>query len=114
MYLNGYHVEKNEGIAFRIYMHCLDIITDETAPDAAGPLFLRLGKAFLDGTGTDKDARSAMNCFQKAEQYLYDMVHDGDVMYRHSLEEAVEGQEKARELLRLELPSDLWTDEVKP
>ena len=108
MYLNGYYVEKNPTEAFHIYEHCLEIMTDETAERCAGPIYLRVGKAFLYGNGTEENPKNALICFQKAESFLYDMVADGDVMYKKSLQEAVEGQAKARAKLNDELPEDEW------
>ncbi len=99
MYQKGYYVEKNPVEAFHIYMHCLDIMTDETAPFAAGPVFLRVGDALLNGLGTKADAKGALVCYQKAEAFLYDMVAEGNMMYRQSMLEAVKGQAKAREAL---------------
>ncbi len=104
MYLNGYFVEKNEKEAFYIFMRCLDTMTDEAAPRVAGPLFLRLGKMFSEGRGTEKDPQAALSCYQKAENYLFDMVMAGDEMYRKSLDGAVAGQAAAREELRKILP----------
>ena len=45
-------------------------MTDEAAPFAAGPVFLRLGKAFLEGLGTEVDPKRAFICFQKTEAFL--------------------------------------------
>ena len=108
MYLNGFYVPKNEREAFHIYIHCLEGITPETEPFVAGPVYLRLGRLFLNGTGTERDAKSALVCFQKAEAFLYDMVKDGDVMYKKSLTSAIEGQGKARAILEKELPDEKW------
>ena len=55
MYQNGYYVEKNPKEAFVIYNRCLETMTDEAAPSVAGPVFLRLGNAFLKGLGTEKN-----------------------------------------------------------
>ena len=101
MYMNGYYVEMNPYEAFRIYEHCIQTMTVEDAQAVAGPVFLRLGSAFLLGKGTEKNARSALICFQQAELYLYDMVTHGKWMYEKSLQEAVEGQEKARKTLAI-------------
>ncbi len=109
MYMNGYYVEKNEAEAFHIYERCMETMTDEAAPYVAGPVFLRLGQAFLYGKGTEVNLQNARICFQKAEVYLYDMVKDGQVMYKKSLLAAVESQKKAREALMKELPEDEWT-----
>ena len=109
MYLNGYYVPKNEKEAYEIYQRCLETMTDEAAPYAAGPVFLRLGRMYLNGLGTDRDLKAALICFQKAESFLYDMVKEGSVMYKNSLRAAVEGQAKARALLISALPDDEWT-----
>lgn len=108
MYRNGYYVEKNPVEAFHIYSRCLDTMTDEAAPRVAGPVFLRIGEAFLNGCGTEENARNALVCFQKAETFLYDMVAGGDVMYKKSLQSAIDGQRKAREKLAAALPHDKW------
>lgn len=108
MYLNGYYVKKNEREAFLIYMRCLDTMTDDAAKVAAGPVYLRLGKMFLNGTGVEQNNKNALICFQKAEAFLYDMVANGDKMYRISLEKAISGMTKARERLMEELPDEVW------
>lgn len=103
MYANGYYVEKNEQEAFRIWDYCMAHMTDEAAPFAAGPIYLRLGKAFLNGTGTEQNLDAALVCSQKAEVFLYNMIRNGDKMYRGSMKAAIETQQKARELLHQEL-----------
>ena len=104
MYMNGYYVEKNPTEAFHIYERCLETMTDEAALIVAGPVFLRLGNAFLYGNGTEENAKNALVCFQKAELFLYDMVARGDWMYRKSLQDAIAGQGFAREKLTEVLP----------
>ena len=108
MYLNGYYVEKNPVEAFHIYSHCLETMTEEAAPAVAGPVFLRIAEAFLNGVGTEEDPKSALVCYQKAESFLYDMVAGGDVMYRKSLQAAIDGQAKARAKLADALPQQEW------
>lgn len=109
MYLNGYYVDKNPSEAFYIYNRCLETMTDEAAPACAGPVFLRVGNAFLNGEGTEVNAKNALICFQKAEAYLYDMVAAGQVMYKKNLQDAIEGQAKARAILAGTLPAKDWT-----
>lgn len=108
MYFNGYYVDRNEREAFRIYRHCLDILTEDEAPRVAGQVFLRLGNMHLNGLGTEQDPSSALVCYQKAEIFLYDMVKGGSAMYRRSLKAAMEGQHVARALLMAELPDGEW------
>ena len=110
MYLNGYYVEKNEREAFLIYMRCLETMTQEAEKYAAGPVYLRLGKMFQEGLGTEVNLKSALVCYQKAEAFLFDMVMDGSIMYRMSLEKAVLGQESVRKLLAEKLPEGTWVD----
>lgn len=101
MYLNGYYVEKNPTMAFRIYDRCMEMMTDEAAPLVAGPVFLRLGNALLNGSGVEQNVKNALICYQKAEIFLYDMVANGDYMYKKSLRAAIDGQAKAREMLNI-------------
>ncbi len=108
MYQKGYYVEKNPTEAFHIYTRCLETMTDEAAGRVAGPVFLRVGNALLNGLGTKEDDKGALVCFQKAEAFLYDMVAGGDAMYQASLQAAVEGQAKAREKLAETLPAKEW------
>ena len=111
MYLNGLYVPKNEEEAFYIFIRCIETMTEEAEGRVAGPVYLRLGKMFLEGIGVSQNLKSALVCYQKAESYLYDMVLSGDVMYRKSLEASIVGQKKARELLAAKLPSGTWTFE---
>ena len=95
MYRNGYYVKKDLDEAFRIYSRCEEFIGHESK-NAAGPVYFRLGKAYLYGEGTEKDLQEALRYFQQAELYLYNMVESGDVMYRKSLQAAIDYQAQAR------------------
>ena len=108
MYQNGYYVEKNPKEAFNIYIHCLDLMTDEAAKLVAGPIYLRIGNALLNGNGVEENPKNALVAFQRAELYLYDMVMDGDEMYKKSLQAAIDGQAKARAKLDEGLPKQEW------
>ena len=109
LYLNGLYVTKNANEAFHIFMRCLETMTPEAEDRVAGPVYLRLGRMFLEGIGTEQNLKNALICYQKAESFLYDMVLSGDVMYRKSLDSAVKGQQKARELLAEKLPEASWS-----
>ena len=111
MYLNGYYVEKNEAEAFHIYMRCIETMTPEAEAEVAGPVYLRLGKMFFNGFGTEKDLMAALTCYQKAERYLYSMVvDDGNYMYKKSLQGAIEGQEKVRKEMTEKIKDKNWID----
>ena len=75
----------------------------------AGPVHLRLGNMYLNVVGTDRDPERALQHFHAAEYSLYKMVKYGDVMYKKSLREAIEGQAKARAAMADNLPDDEWT-----
>ena len=108
MYLNGLYVPRNEKEAFYIFMRCIETMTPQAEGRVAGPVYLRLGRMFLDGIGTEQNLKSSLICFQKAETFLYDMVLNGDAMYRKSLQSAIDGQAKARERLAQKLPETRW------
>ena len=108
MYLNGYYVPKDDHEAFNVYMHCLDMMTDEAAPQVAGPIYLRLGKMFLNGLGTEQKLKTALVCYQKAEAFLYDMIENGDYMFKKSWQAAIDGQAKARTALTTALSDKEW------
>ena len=61
MYLNGYHVQANEGYAFRLYQRAYDVDDDYIffKPD----ICFRLGKCYMTGTGTKVD-------YDRAHKYL--------------------------------------------
>ena len=52
--------------------------------------------------------RKAKEKVDKAETFLYDVVAAGDPKYRKSLNAAISGQAKVRELLLDELPDNQW------
>lgn len=114
MYLNGLYVEKNEKEAFLIYEHCLHLIDDNNRCFASGPVHLRLGNCYLNGIGTEADAKTALLCYQIAERDLTDMILAGEIMYKHSLQAAIDGQTAARKLLMEKMPQELWLDGKRP
>lgn len=103
MYHNGYYVKKNDVEAFSIYTYCISLLNENNEGLCAGPVYLRLGNMYLDGLGTKSNALIALECYQKAEKFLYQMVAGGDRMYGKSLDAAIEGQNKARAVLKAEL-----------
>ena len=109
MYLNGYYVEKNPREAYFIYNHCLQTASEEASKFISGPVHLRLGDMCLNGIGTEKNPQQALLHFNLAEIMLFQMVKDGDVMYKKSLRDAIAGQAKARKMLVETLPADEWT-----
>jgi len=82
---------------------------DDASKYVSGPVHLRLGDMCLNGVGTEQDPQQALLHFNLAEIMLFQMVKDGDVMYKKSLRGAIEGQKKAREMLAKQMPEDEWT-----
>ena len=64
-------------------MHCLDAMTEEYEMNVACLVSLRLG--------TEVNPLGVLVSYQKAAVYLYNMVRNGDDMYRKSLMKAIEG-----------------------
>ena len=107
MYKNGYYVEKNLKEAFRLYERAYY----EGDEESYGPICLRLGDAYLNGEGVGPDYRKALEYYQQAEIYLYDMIKNGDYMYTNSLKAAVDNQDIARIRLSTLLDVREWTFE---
>lgn len=108
MYFHGYCVEQNLEEAFCIYRHCMESFKEGTGKRISGPVYLRLAEMCLAGQGTEQDPAQALRYFHKAEEDLFTVAEEGDVMYRKSLEKAVSGAAAARELLRKQLPEGSW------
>lgn len=99
MYLNGFFVEKNEKKAYLLYRRCLEICY--RSEPQMGPVYLRLGNAYMNGTGTEVDAKAALSCYQKAEIHLYQLMAGGEMYYAQNVASAVSGQSAAREKIRV-------------
>ena len=104
MYRNGYYVKKDLNEAFNLYKRAYH----EGNTGNLGPIYLRLGNAYLNGEGVEENPKKALKYLQKAELYLYDMIANGDDMYFNSLKEAVDNQSLARIKLSVLLDSSEW------
>ena len=109
MYLHGYYVQKDEREAFALYRRCLELVDSDERDVVSGPVHLRLGNMYLNGIGTQKNPEQALLHYNLAELMLFQMIRNGDYMYKNSLREAIEGESKARTLLMENLPGDEWT-----
>lgn len=72
----GRGVDKNEGLAFRMYVKALNCIPkDADSPDPnLGGIRKRIGECFLYGIGVDKDAHEALFNFSVAITALYSRI----------------------------------------
>ena len=71
MYLNGYATDKNENYAFIMYQRALDQI-GENDMYCQADVYFRLGKCYLYGIGTEKDAEQANRFLAIALLGFYD------------------------------------------
>ena len=84
MYLNGLYVPKNEKEAFYIFIRCIETMTEEAERRVAGPVYLRLRRMFLEGTGVSQDLK-VISAIESEILPLLHLVLSGDVMYKKSL-----------------------------
>lgn len=72
----GKGVDKNEDLAFRMYVKALNCIPkDAETPDPnLGGIRKRIGECFLYGIGVDKDAHEALFNFSVAMTALYSRI----------------------------------------
>jgi TPR repeat protein len=101
LYLNGYYVKKDEEEAYCLFGNAYDIISqkEDLTPDVTGKVYLQLGDCRLRGTGTEKDAVSALLWYQFAE---YVCISKEDIDVGDNLKDihmAIKGEQKARNKL---------------
>ena len=92
MYKNGYFVEQDPTEAFRIYSHCIEIVNHdrEAAKDYDADVYVRYADCFLNGTGCEQDALTALYWAQMAE-YEFRLRESRNVPFaRHGIDWAVD------------------------
>lgn len=100
MYSRGQVVPRSPQLAFTLYERSLTMASGpaETAQPA-----IRIAKMLIDPAGSEygimPDPLRALNLFQQAEVGLRIDIANGLHYYARRLEEAIEGQEQAREML---------------
>lgn len=108
MYARGYADSKDPAIAFFLYEKSLDKAEGSLAI-AAQPA-IRLAKMLIEEEYRDYEIpfnpMKALELFQLAERGLRVDIAMGQTFYKKRLLEALEGQEKARALVALELDND--------
>lgn len=110
MYRNGYYVKKNELEAYRIYRHCLDIMTDEAMSLVGADVMMRLADCYFEGIGTEVEYEFALDYYQKAERLFYKRLQEGDFLIKGNYKKVIDRQEEARQKMKEELPSYEWTE----
>ena len=103
LYRDGNYVEENEKYAVMLYFRALFAISRPGEEDFCRPdILMRVGEAFLEGRGVDRDVKKALDCFLQALSGFYD---------RRSTDPFVSGLiERAREKIRE--VEDLLDEEV--
>lgn len=109
MFSRGKAVPRDRGKAHLLYERSLDLA--HTDVEAAQPA-VRIAKMLIDpegpSYGVEPDPLRALALFQKAEIGLRIDIADGQTYYVKRLQEALEGQLKARELV--EAQEDVFLD----
>jgi len=77
MYRYGYYVDKDEKMAFEMYMKAFHCEEDENYFKA--DIGLRLGECFFEGIGCEKDTYAALTLLQIAERSCFErLIHHND------------------------------------
>ena len=74
-----------------------ELCSRETPRRVQGQIWLCLGRMYLEGCGTEKNAVRSLNCYRKARQLFYELTEHGREEYRESLEEVARGEDLAQE-----------------
>ena len=107
MYSRGKSVERDMAKAYQLWSRSLDLANDIV--EIAQPA-IRIAQLLLsedcESAGVKCDPMRALQLFQQAEIGLRIDIDNGQTYYRKRLEEAIEGQEKARALIDCPIYSD--------
>ena len=97
MYSRGKFVERDMAKAYQLWSRSLDLANDIV--EIAQPA-IRIAQLLLsedcEPAGAKRDPMRALQLFQQAEIGLRVDIDNGQTYYRKRLEEAIEGQERAR------------------
>lgn len=99
MYSRGYAVERNLGKALRLWERSLEVAT---SPAEVAQPAIRIAPLLIADdaeAGAAFDPMRALQLFNMAEIGLRLDIAEGAGYYRKRLEQAIEGQAKARKLL---------------
>lgn len=103
MFSRGRAVPRDMGKAYRLYERSLDLACDDV--QRAQPA-VRIAKMLIDpegpSYGVQPDLLRALALFQQAEIGLRKDIADGQTYYAKRLQEAIEGQSRAREMVEAE------------
>ncbi|WP_293834840.1 hypothetical protein [uncultured Parolsenella sp.] len=100
MYSRGKFVERDMAKAYQLWSRSLDLAEDIV--EIAQPA-IRIAQLLLsedcESAGAKRDPMRALQLFQQAEIGLRVDIDNGQTYYRKRLEEAIEGQERARAII---------------
>lgn len=103
MFSRGRAVPREMGKAYRLYERSLDLAYDDV--QRAQPA-VRIAKMLIDpegpSYGAQPDPLRALALFQQAEIGLRKDIADGQTYYAKRLQEAIEGQSRARDMVEAE------------
>lgn len=101
MYARGQAVERDMAKAYQLWKRSLDLAEGivEIAQPAVRIAQLLVSEEDAGAAGIETDPLQALHLFQQAEVGLRIDIDNGQTYYRKRLEEAIEGQQAARDLL---------------
>lgn len=110
MYENGFFVDKDESLAFRIYQRCYHNMSEKDIERVGADICLRMGNSYYYGIGTEKNLDSALQYYQEAERYYYRKLRGGDFFAKKGLKDVIVRQNEIRAVLADTVPNFDWAD----
>ena len=84
-YRYGYYVEMDCEEAYRIYMRCMEEMTEDAVIEVGADIFVRIADCCYEGIGTPVDIQSAFIFYSRAEILCYQRLFSGDYFMKENL-----------------------------
>lgn len=99
MFFYGKYVAKDPFTAFRLYMHCYEMVRFDQPMDCYPDVCRRLGTCYHKGLGTERDLKKAGEFLAEAKRLFQKRIDKGDLFTDNILKQATnEWLEVTREL----------------
>lgn len=117
MYRLGRYVKASPRAAFKCYQRAEELLGDEDEDDEMitpeADICYRLGAAYADSLGTQRDLVLALNYLQRAEQGFMQKVHAGNYFVRKMLARTIRKEQAVRLTMLEKLPRMEWTKDYE-